>query len=87
MTAHDRSQIHKGIELLQLTCACDGQQAGDRRFPILAAIAKTNLPPLSGVTRHAFRDGMPRAGLCRVGVNRTPLLGADLLFAFGDVSA
>ena len=26
---------------------------------------------------------MPRAGLCRVGVNRTPLLGADLSFAFG----
>ena len=30
---------------------------------------------------------MPRAGLCRVGVNRTALLGADLSFAFGNVSA
>jgi transposase len=31
--------------------------------------------------------GMPRAGLCRVGVSRTPLLEADLSFALGDESA
>ena len=87
MGADGRSQIHEDIELLQLTGACDGQEARDRVFTILAAIAETHLPPLNGVAQRAFRDGMPRAGLCRPGVNRTPLLGADLSFAFGDVSA
>src|SRR5260221_7084728 len=35
----------------------------------------------------SLRDGMPRAGLCRVGVNRTPLFAADLGFAVCGVAA
>jgi hypothetical protein len=66
MTMNGRGEIDENIQLLQLTSACDGQEARDRVFTILAAIAETHLPPLNGVAQRGFRDGMPRAELCRV---------------------
>ena len=60
VTANGRSQIHEDVELLKLTGACDGQQASDGAFTVLAAIAKTDLPPLNGVAQRAFRDVVRR---------------------------
>ena len=67
MRANGSGQIHEDVELLKLTGACDGQEARDSAFTVLAAIAKADLSPLNRVAKGAFRDGMPRAGLCRVG--------------------
>ena len=67
--------------LLKLTGTGDSQQTRDGVFTVLAPIAKANFAPLNGVTQGAFRQRMPRAGLCRV-VEFAPIdfefhLGAD----------
>ena len=87
MAVNRSGQIREHVELLQLTRACHGQQSGDGELALGAPITKHNLAPLHRRAEGSLGDRMPRAGLCRVGVNRTALLGADLSFAFGNVSA
>ena len=58
MTADGRRQIHKDIELLKLTGACDGQEARDGAFTVLAAIAKADLAPLHGVAQGPLRSSI-----------------------------
>src|SRR5712671_4980882 len=55
MTANGCRQIYKDIELLKLTSACDGQEARDGEFTVLAAIAEADLAPLNGVAQGTFR--------------------------------
>ena len=55
MAADGRRQIHEDVELLKLTGACDGQQARDGAFAVLATIAKGDLAPLNGMAQGAFR--------------------------------
>jgi hypothetical protein len=73
--------------LLELTGAHDGQQTLDGAFTLLAPRPEHNLAPLNCRAQGSLGGGMPRDGLCRVRVSRTPLLAADLSFALGDVSA
>lgn len=61
MSANGSGQIDEDVELLQLTGACDRQQARDGAFTVLAAIAKADLPSLNGVAQ-----GARSATECRV---------------------
>lgn len=87
VTADGGGEVEERVELLQLARAGDGEQTLHRPLAVVASIAEHDLAPLDGGPKGALRDGMPRAGLCRVGVNRTPLFGADLGFAVAGVSA
>ena len=87
MSSDSGGQVCKGVELLDLTRPRDRQQSFDGAFALFAAGAKHDLPPLHGGPERALGGRMPRAGLCRVGLSRTPLLGADLSIGFFGVSA
>jgi hypothetical protein len=80
-------QIDQGVEVLLLTRARHRQKAFDRAFAVLTPGAEADFPPLDGRSECSFGGGMPRAGLCRVDANRTPLFGADLGFGLFRVSA
>jgi hypothetical protein len=87
VTPNGGGQIREHVDVLQLTGARHSEQPGDGDFSVGAPIPKHDFAPLDGRAQRSLGGRMPRAGLCRVAVNRTPLLGADLSFAFGDVSA
>src|SRR6266545_4053319 len=79
MGANRSREVHECAELLHLARACYGQEPSNRTLAVGAARAKHDLSPLNGGAERPFGRGMPRAGLCRVGVNRTLLLGGGSL--------
>ncbi len=87
MSANRGGQVDEDVELLQLAGARDGEQPLHSPFALVATRATTGLPPWHWRSQGSLGHGMPRAGLCRVAVNRTLLFRADLSFAVGNGSA
>jgi hypothetical protein len=67
IAANRGGQVREDVELLQLTRARDGQQAGDGEFALGAAIAEHDLAPLSRVPAYAERGGTTPNGVPDVG--------------------
>ena len=66
------------------------EQRGQHRLGVCTVLGSVAAPVLARADQRAdcaLGRRMPRAGLCRVGVNRTPSFAADHAFAFAGVSA
>jgi hypothetical protein len=87
MSNNGSRQVRERVELLKLARAHDGQHAFHGALTLRAACAEHDFPPLNGRAQGPLGGRMPRAGLCRVGLNRAQWFTADLLFAFAGVSA
>ena len=87
VTADRGGEIGERIQLLDLAGPRDREQPRHRELAVGAARAETDFSPLNRRPESPLGRGMPRAGLCRVGVNRTPWFAVDHAFAFAGVSA
>ena len=83
-------QLHHHVEGVLALLFGRLEQTGQHRLGVCAVLGPVAAPVLARADQGADRAlgrRMPRAGLCRLSLHRTPLFTADLSFAVAGVSA